>query len=67
VRPDYQGQGIAKALLQKGLAEIKAEGGVCALATQSKENVRYYERLGFETLSKAQIYDNIYTWTMLKS
>ena len=47
VLPEYQKQGIGKALMQKGLSLLKALGAKgCALAGDPN----YYERFGFKSL-----------------
>jgi GNAT superfamily N-acetyltransferase len=45
--PKAQGQGLAKALLARVRERAAAEGKIVALLTQTKENVAFYEKLGF--------------------
>ena len=55
VRPSAQGQGLASALLQDGLAHIDARGESCYLETQSPAAARLYARFGFEPLTETVI------------
>ncbi|TFK63620.1 hypothetical protein BDN72DRAFT_308155 [Pluteus cervinus] len=47
VLPEYQRRGIAKALVLPLREQAKLEGWKFALTTQTLENVRFYESLGF--------------------
>ncbi|KAL6306348.1 hypothetical protein BKA93DRAFT_153734 [Sparassis latifolia] len=47
VRKDYQGKGIATALIDLVYQKAKKTGEVMALATTNERNVRIYENLGF--------------------
>ncbi len=50
VRPDRQGEGLGKAIVEAGIAWLKAEGArVIGLETMPRtiENVGFYSRLGF--------------------
>ena len=48
VHPDAQGRGIGTHLLEPGLARADEEGLPCYLETPHPDNVRFYERLGFQ-------------------
>lgn len=47
VHPDYQGRGLAKKLVQWGLDEAKARGGLECTTEASIMGRRVYEKLGF--------------------
>jgi ribosomal protein S18 acetylase RimI-like enzyme len=46
-RPRARGRGLARALVEAGLAVVDAEGAPAVLDTSSEDNVRLYERCGF--------------------
>jgi len=48
VLPEYQRQGIGKALIQKGLAQLKDQGakGCCVVG-----HPQYYEKIGFKNIA----------------
>jgi GNAT superfamily N-acetyltransferase len=48
VLPEHQGSGVGSALLRDGLAEADRHGQPVTLQTSTPENVRFYERHGFE-------------------
>ncbi len=54
----YRGQGIGKALLQHTLERIDKEKGVIYLEASSTENVRLYQRHGFEPTGTIHLQDN---------
>jgi GNAT superfamily N-acetyltransferase len=52
VDPASQGRGLGQQLLTPTLAEADASGALCYLETFSPRNLRFYGRLGFETLAR---------------
>ena len=68
VMPVMQGQGVAKALLQTGLARIDASGCPCLLATQDIINTSIYTKYGFTMLQEFVIAKerNLNCWIMLR-
>lgn len=60
VLPEYQGKGIGSAALQHVLQdETDSQNGspkrLVRLATQEQRNVRFYERLGFQTVAERNL------------
>lgn len=53
VSPDCQGQGIATALIKKGMEDLSKMGYTFGLEAQSDSNVAYYKKLGFEITGEA--------------
>ncbi len=53
VDPAHQGKGIATELLQKSMAELSKLGYSFGLEAQDKNNVRFYEKLGFQVIQTA--------------
>ena len=49
VAPYAQGQGLGQRLLAPTLAEADAAGAECYLETFNARNLRFYERVGFQT------------------
>lgn len=49
--PDYQGRGHGGAVIAAGLADLDARGGTCLLETSTDDNIRLYQRLGFQTVT----------------
>jgi ribosomal protein S18 acetylase RimI-like enzyme len=64
VDPPHQRRGIGRTLVEWGCERAAAEGAPAALLTSSRENVRYYERLGFEVV-RAQT-DPLPLWAMVR-
>ena len=50
VAPEHQGQGIATRLITESMKELAPLGYRFGLEAQTEENVRFYEKLGFETI-----------------
>ena len=48
VDPARQGEGIGRALIEAGLAAVRADAMPAVLETANPRNVAYYERFGFE-------------------
>ena len=66
VQPEHQGTGIGSALLRDGLAQADRHGHPVTVQTSTPENVRFYERHGFEVI---EALDELYQgapplWTM---
>jgi ribosomal protein S18 acetylase RimI-like enzyme len=53
--PEWMGRGLAGRLLDHDLAERDSRGESSALDTHSIENVRFYERRGFEVIARATL------------
>jgi GNAT superfamily N-acetyltransferase len=67
VEPARQRQGVGSRLLQPVLALADAEGCPCYLETQSVENVRFYERLGFRVAHEGQVPGHPLTlWALIR-
>ncbi len=54
VSPEHQGKGIATELITKGINDLEAMGYKIGLEAQDERNVKYYEKLGFETIATAE-------------
>ena len=54
VDPAHRGAGLGRLLIEHGLAMARADGLPAFLETSQERNVGYYERLGFEVLSREQ-------------
>ena len=54
VAPEHQGKGIATELITKSMEDLSKEGYTFGLEAQDDANVRFYEKLGFETISTAR-------------
>ena len=54
VAPEHQGKGVATELITQSMRELSASGYRFGLEAQDKKNVRYYEKLGFETVKTAR-------------
>jgi ribosomal protein S18 acetylase RimI-like enzyme len=55
VRPDVQNRGVGKALLERFLATVDAEGSPAFLETDVDRNVGFYEKFGFQTIDHEDI------------
>ncbi len=55
VRPEAQRRGIGGALLRPILARADVEGVPCYLETQTEDNVRFYERRGFDVVAADEL------------
>ena len=47
----HQGKGLGTAFIKKGIEEFVPQGYKIGLETQNPDNVGYYEKLGFKTVS----------------
>ena len=52
VAPEHQGKGVAAALIRQGIEDLTAQGYSLGLETQSTENVKIYEKLGFSVVKE---------------
>ncbi|MBK1785805.1 GNAT family N-acetyltransferase [Prauserella cavernicola] len=65
VRPDSQGRGLGKAVIEPGLREADAAGSVAFLETSLEGNVALYRKLGFEAVAEVDLPDDgPRTWAM---
>jgi ribosomal protein S18 acetylase RimI-like enzyme len=64
VRPDYQGQGIAKRLLLKGLG-LADEAGEDVYLESTPSGKGLYQRVGFEVLEEFTVKDTFAMTVML--
>ena len=55
VLPAFQGQGIGSSSLGKALKEADDLGLPCILGTQEEQNVRFYQKLGFEVVDESLV------------
>ncbi len=55
VAPEFQGQGIGSALMRPMLERADREGLHCWLDTHQEQNVRLYERHGFEVSERVEL------------
>ena len=55
VSPAFSGQGVGSALVQAGTVRADAAQQLCYLETFSEQNVRFYERHGFEVTSSGDV------------
>ena len=55
VQVDAQGAGIGSLMMEAFCARMDAEGGLAFLETDLPQNVRLYERFGFETTEEAEV------------
>lgn len=66
VAKEHQGKGVASSLIKKGIDELIPQGYSLGLETQSTDNVRLYEKLGFRVISKQTLKkDTVYNYSML--
>ncbi len=54
VAPEHQGKGIATELILKSMEDLAKRGYTFGLEAQDEKNVRFYEKLGFRTVSTAR-------------
>lgn len=66
VAKEFQGQGVATALIKRGINELVPMGYSLGLETQNPDNVSLYEKLGFKVISVQTLKrDQIYNYSML--
>ncbi len=63
VDPDFQGRGLGTALLNAFLRRVDSDSAPGYLETDRRENVRFYERVGFETVREVSVLD-VPVWCM---
>jgi ribosomal protein S18 acetylase RimI-like enzyme len=67
VVPERQGHGVGSALMQPMLARADQKGLHCWLDTHRPENVRLYERHGFQVARRAEVAGHpVPVWGMLR-
>ena len=57
VEPELQGRGIGGRMMERFVEVVDADGGAAYLETDKPENVRLYEKFGFEVVEEATILD----------
>jgi ribosomal protein S18 acetylase RimI-like enzyme len=64
VLPSHQGKGIGTALLNRFCKEVDASLAPAYLETDTDENVRFYERFGFQVVEETGIFNvrNYFMW-----
>ena len=66
VGKDYQGKGIATALIREGIDELSSLGYNLGLETQNPDNLPLYENLGFKIISEQTLKKGkIFNYSML--
>lgn len=66
VGKDYQGKGIATALISEGIDELSSLGYNLGLETQNPDNLPLYEKLGFKIISEQTLKKGkIFNYSML--
>ncbi|WP_206078003.1 GNAT family N-acetyltransferase [Prauserella endophytica] len=67
VRPDRQGRGLGRAVIEPGLRAAEAEGVPAFLETSLEGNVTLYRKLGFEVVAEIELpHHGPRTWAMSK-
>lgn len=67
VDPARQRQGIGSTLLQDGLKRVDALGMPCYLETHAEQNLRFYEKAGFEMVRRVEMGESKVTfWCMVR-
>ncbi len=67
VDPELQGRGRGTALIRQGLAWADAEELPCYLETSSPDNLRLYERHGFEVVASVSLSGGPTGWAMRRA
>jgi ribosomal protein S18 acetylase RimI-like enzyme len=65
VEPAFQHAGIGSRLLERFCAAVDEAGGVVYLETDVADNIRLYERFGFELIGEESIL-GVSNWFMLR-
>lgn len=52
VAPEHQGKGIATELIKAGIEDLSALGYTFGLEAQDDDNIKFYEKLGFEAFDR---------------
>ncbi len=58
VEPALRGMGVGSQMMERFCARMDSEGEVAYLETETPDNVRFYERFGFETVEEAEVLGN---------
>lgn len=66
VHPSAQGRGVARKLIERGLARADRDGAAVRLETNNAENVAIYERFGFEVTAHLDNLTELEQWVMLR-
>ena len=66
VHPSAQGRGVARNLIERGLARAEREGAAVRLETNNAENVAIYERFGFTVTAHLHNLTELEQWVMLR-
>lgn len=67
VLPERQGMGVGKKLMTKALETVDAKRLPCYLETQNKNNVPFYQKLGFDVVSDKEFANGgLHHWGMLR-
>lgn len=64
VSPSAQGSGLGSALVKTGTDRADDDGVPCYLETETKQNVEFYQRRGFEVSAEAEIAPGFTMWSM---
>ena len=62
--PDWQRQGLGRAVLAPVLERADADGFTCVLLTESPENVAFYRAIGFDVVAEPDIPGGPPVWIM---
>jgi GNAT superfamily N-acetyltransferase len=62
--PDWQGQGLGRAVLAPVLAQADADGLPASLLTATADNVAFYRRHGFAVHAEADVAGGPHVWTL---
>jgi ribosomal protein S18 acetylase RimI-like enzyme len=68
VRREYQGQGLARRLLEQ-VHELAAQSGTAegvSLTTEHPQNVAFYQHLGYHIIGQAQIAPGLQAWSFFR-
>ena len=66
VHPEAQGQGVARRLIERGLARVDADGKAARLETNNPKNVSLYERFGFTVTGHIATPGMMEQWVMVR-
>jgi predicted N-acetyltransferase YhbS len=58
VEPGLQGMGVGSQMMERFCARMDDEGEMAFLETDKPENVRFYQRSGFETVAEEDVLGN---------
>jgi ribosomal protein S18 acetylase RimI-like enzyme len=68
VRPDAQGRGHARALIEelRRMSDAHARSTGISLSTERAENLPFYRHLGFEVIGESEV-ENLRTWCLFRT